>query len=167
MCFFFSPSLLPLDAHGPEEYKAYMAVWSSSSSSSSCAQCSFLPDSFIHLLLKNWSEAASPAATVPVKLELARHTHSATHSSQAGGGGSVIPSNPREINYATSKPLWFLSSPSPASCLMTNFFYNLQTFNIFTRRVNSCELNSSGSQRALFLCLSAFPSVYPSLFLNS
>lgn len=47
---------------------------------------------------------------------------------QPGGRGSVIPSNPREINYATSQPLWFLSSPclANASNSVDDGFNNLK-----------------------------------------
>lgn len=87
----------------------YTLVWSSSSSSSSCAQCSFLPGSFIHLLLKNLSEAASPAAAVTCEAG-ACSSHAFTSRRGRGGWVSVIPSNPREINYAISQQsLWFLS----------------------------------------------------------
>lgn len=73
---------LPLDARGPEEYKVYTAVWSSSSS---CAQCSFLPDSFIRLLLKNRSEAASPAAAVTCEAAARSLRTFSAHKTGAGG----------------------------------------------------------------------------------
>lgn len=47
---------------------------------------------------------------------------------QPGGRESVIPSNPREINYSTSLPLWFLSTQCLAntSKVVDVIFYNLQ-----------------------------------------
>lgn len=80
-----------------------------------------------------------------------------------GGRESVMPSNPREINYATSQSLWFVASQCLANTSKgaDDKFYNLLIWvSWFIQSVNSCELISAG--RSLFLYLSIFLSIHHS-----